>query len=155
MHQVKEFEVNGSPPPWTVTGVDKFIVSVIERAEREGGDLPGEFYLSLCPWGERNAVGGGAAELRDVMDPRFRLVHFTGCGRPYLLVFFIGDDARQRQRVAVRHLPWSEHYRASISDGVIHLEFIEQAEQPQEGGAEVMGERTLRALLRAGELASF
>lgn len=155
MHQLRGYEVSGSPPPWSVTGVDKFIVSVIQRAERQGGVLPEEFFMSLCPWGERNAVGGGTVELRDVMDPRFRLVHFTGCGRPYLVVILTGDDAVKRQQIAMRHLPWSEHYQARLHEGVIQLAFVAEVEEPEIESSDTPGERTLVKLFQAGELTTF
>jgi len=155
MHQFTGYEVSGSPPPWSVTGVDKFMVSVIERAEREGGDLPESFFVSLCPWGERNAVGRGAVELRDVMDPRFRLVHFTGCGRPYLVVVLTGDDAAKRQQIAMKYLPWSEHYRARLRGGVIELVFVAEVEEPEIDSSDQWGERRLVQLFQSGELSAF
>ena len=155
MHQFTGYKVSGSLPPWSVTGVDKFIVSVIERAEREGGALPEEFFLSLCPWGERNAVSGGAVELRDVMDPRFRLVHFTGCGKPYLVVVLTGDDAANRQQIAMKYLPWSEHYRACLRGGIIEMVFVAEVEQPEIDSSEELEERRLVQLFQAGELTAF
>ncbi len=155
MHQVASYKVNGAPPPWSVTGVDKFVVGVIERAEREGGALPDSFFLSLCPWGERNVVDSGADELRDVMDPRFRLVHFTGCGRPYLVVVLTGEDAAKRQQIAMKYLPWSEHYRVCISGSVIELEFVAEVEEPEVDSGEQVGERRLVQLFESGELAAF
>jgi hypothetical protein len=155
VHTIERLEVIGSPPPWSVTGVDRFVVAVIQRAEREGGALPARFHMSMCPWGERNAVHGGAMEWHDVMDPRYRLVHFTGCGRPYLVVLLVGEGAEQRQRKAAQYLPWSEHFQVEIGDERIRLRFLSESEQPEIEPPEPLTERSLRELFRTGELANW
>lgn len=147
------FEVLGTPPPWTVTTVDKFIVSALGRVAKEGGTLPPGFRLSLCPWGERNAIGGTPFELRAVSDPRFRIVHFTGCSRPYLVAVFLGEGAGTQQQVAMRHLPWSEHYEVELLDGHARLRFLADTEDPGEAAAAPAGPRTLMDLFQAGQLA--
>ena len=145
-------EVRGDPPPWSVALVDKFVGSVLGRMDREGARLPQSFRISMCPWGERNAVGGTPAAVKEHSDPRFRIVHFTGCSRPYLVAVFAGDDARARQQVAMAHLPWSEHYEAEIRDGTVILSFVDSTEEVDEPEDEPAA-RTLYELARNGELA--
>jgi len=152
MHDIQHYEVLGDAPPWSVTKVDKFLPGVFARAEHEGAALPEAFHISMCPWGEHNTVRGSAEHWHDVMDPRFRLVHFTGCGRPYLVVMFIGEEARRRQTVAARHLPWSEHYRVELDAQTARLHFLGESEEPEVEAAEPLPERTLMTLFRTGEL---
>jgi hypothetical protein len=155
MTRIEAFEVQGDTPAWTVTHVSKFVVGALGRAEREGGPLPERFHLTLCPFGERNAAGGIPGPVHATLDPRFRLVHFTGCGRPYLVVLYIGADAAARQADAIAHLPWSEHYAVEAREGTAHLEFLAATEQPAADAPPWTGPRTLRELERSGELARF
>ena len=157
MIQMDSIELIGTPPPWSVTSVDRFVASVLERAEREGGELPVHFHLTMCPWGERNAAARQGGEWSDVMDPRYRLVHFTGCGRPYLVAILTGDDAARRQRQAMRYLPWSEHYTASREGESLRLRFVAEVEQPEvdvRDAFEGRG-RTLIELFESGEIHSW
>jgi len=85
MHSIGRIQLEGSPPPWGITTIDGYIQSALSRAERGGSALPEEFVVSFCPWGERNAAFNGLSEMADVFEPLFRLVHFTSCGRPYLV----------------------------------------------------------------------
>jgi hypothetical protein len=150
------FAVAGNPPPWTVTTVDKFIVGALNRVAALGGELPPRFQLSLCPWGERNALGGTPAPVQEIMDPRLRLVHFTGCGRPYLVLVLTGEDAPARQRIAMRHLPWSEHFAVGHDRGQAALTYLDATEDLWDEDASGPGRRrTLQDLLRQGELADF
>jgi len=154
MIQKGSIELTGTPPPWSVTSVDRFVASALERAEREGGELPVRFRLTMCPWGERNAAARLGSEWHDVMDPRYRLVHFTGCGRPYLVAILTGDDAARRQRKAMRYLPWSEHYAASRDGEMLRLEFIGETEEPEVDTADAFdgSARTLIELFESGEI---
>ena len=149
------FQVDGSPPPWTVTRIDKFVVSALKQAERIGGELPDHFHLTFCPWGERNAIGGTPLAISEGADPRFRLVHFTGCGRPFLTALFIGEDAAARQQRVIRYLPWAEHYAVHIRDEVAAMRFVAATETPEAGVDDSARMRTLRELLHTGELAHF
>lgn len=152
MGKVNVFEVLGDPPPWSVVSVDKFVVSVLRRLERDGVQLPEQFRFSLCPWGERNAIGGTPSVVKDGADPRCRVVHFTGCSKPYLVAVFTGDDAARRQELAMHHLPWSEHYQVELRDGIARLGYLdcmEEVEEPEDEPAV----RTLYELARSGELA--
>jgi len=150
---VERYMVEGTPPPWSVTKVNNFVVGALARMRHEGGDLPEHFLLSFCPWGERNAIGGTPEQLREVMDPRFRLVHFTGCSRPYWVILFIGEAAAARQQLAMRHLPWSEHFTVVCRDSGAILEYLgctEEVSVDYESDP-----HTLRELLSQGRLVSF
>jgi len=150
---VEHYRVEGTPPPWSVTGVNKFVTGALGRVQRAGETLPEHFLLGVCPWGERNALGGTPAPVQEVMDPRFRLVHFTGCGRPYLVALFIGEDAAARQQTAMQHLPWSEHFAVVCRNGQVVLEYLGCTEDiwvDQEPDL-----HTLRELLGQGGLAHF
>jgi len=154
MIQTDAIELAGTPPPWSVTSVDRFVASALARAEREGGELPARFHLTMCPWGERNAAARQGGEWHDVMDPRYRLVHFTGCGRPYLVAILTGVDAAQRQQQAMRYLPWSEHYSASREGDSLQLQFVSGIEEPEiEAHDAFRGHgRTLVELFKSGEI---
>jgi hypothetical protein len=155
MHPSNRFEIVGSPPPWSVTHIDKFLASALQRAERSGGELPERFQLTMCPWGERNAIGGTPAVVRQTTDPRFTVVHFTGCSRPYLVAIFLSEHATQHQQLAARYLPWSEHYDVEVTDRSILLRFIAATEAPEVEIDERAKARTLRELFHAGELAEW
>lgn len=154
MGSVNSFQVEGDTPPWTVTGVDKFITGSLARVERAGGDIPETFYLSICPWGERNALGGTPEKVQDIIDPRLRLVHFTGCGRPYLVILFMGAEAAERQQVAMQHLPWSEHFLCLREGSHLSVQFQDAIEDLW-GEEDDPDPRTLRELLHLGELERF
>ena len=149
---IERYRIDGAPPPWSITNVHNFLVGALGRLQRDG-ELPERFFLSLCPWGERNALGGTPAQVQEVMDPRFRLVHFTACGRPYLVVLFMGKDAVSRQRVAMEHLPWSEHFAVVCQDDQAVLNYLGCTEDIWVD--HVADSRSLRELLDQGTLASF
>lgn len=155
MGPFERVKIQGSPPPWGAVLIDKFVASALQRAANEGGALPEHFCLSLCPWGERNNIGGPAAEMNDLFDPRFRLVHFTSCGRPYLVALLIGEDAQARQQQVMRHLPWSEHYLVELQPDQIVLEFIGETEEPLEEVPDGRDLRTLKELFGSGQLGHF
>lgn len=156
MSELARFVIVGSPPPWSVTAVDKFVVSSLQRAQREGGALPRQFRMSMCPWGERNAMGEAWGMAQAVIDPRFRIVHFTGCSRPYLVVLFVGEDAARDQDVMKRYMPWSEHYEVELAGkGTIALRFVGCTEEPEEENAGEQQTRNLQELFRSGALADF
>ena len=156
MSELTRFEIRGSPPPWSVTAVDKFVVSSLQRAQREGGALPQQFHLSMCPWGERNALGEARGRIQAVIDPRFRIVHFTGCSRPYLVVLLVGADAPRDQEVMIKCMPWSEHYAVQLdATGTITLHFIGCTEEPEEASSDEPESRNLQDLFHAGALTHF
>ena len=87
-----------------------------------------------------------------VFEPRYRLVHFTSCGRPFLIAILTGADAAQRQRKAMQHLPWSEHYYGRRDDDGVTLDFIGEAQDVDVEPAEALEERSLRRLFQSGEI---
>ena len=84
MHAIERIDIEGTPPPWGVTAIGGFVRSALDRVEREGGELPAEFCVSFCPWGERNAALQAIEAIADVFEPRFRLVHRPGLLRRVL-----------------------------------------------------------------------
>ena len=155
MHTISRIEVEGSPPPWGITAIDGFIQSALSRAEREGSALPEEFFVSFCPWGERNAAFHSLSEMADVFEPLYRLVHFTGCGKPYLIAILTGPDAQERQRKAMKYLPWSEHYHGRIDGDCLTLNMLGEVEDIDVELPESIGERSLRQLFESGEIVDF
>ena len=157
MIQKDSIELTGTLPPWSVTSIEGFVASALERAEREGGELPEQFHLTVCPWGERNAAVRQGSGWKDVMDPRYRLVHFTGCGRPYLVAILTGEDAASRQHQAMRYLPWSEHYRASRQGELLRLQLVAGVEEPEVDVQDAFEDRgrTLVELFESGEIHSW
>ena len=109
--------------------------------------------MSFCPWGERNEAVQNLSALADIFEPRFRLVHFTSCGRPYLIAILTGPDARERQRKAMDYLPWSEHYQGVLEDDCLTLYFNGEVEDIGVEPPETLGERSLRRLFESGEIA--
>jgi hypothetical protein len=152
MQPIKQVTVEGSPPPWGVTGIGGFVPSALARVEREGGTLPDVFCVSFCPWGERNAAAHVLDAIADVFEPRFRLVHFTSCGRPYLVAVLTGPDAVDRQRRTMEHLPWSEHYHATRGDESLLLRLVGEVEDIGVEPPESLGERSLRELFETGQI---
>ena len=152
MKPVDGIELEGEPPAWGITGIEGFVESALGRAERDGGELPDTFCASFCHWGERNAVYHSLTAIADVFEPLYRLVHFTSCGKPFLVAIMTGADAEERQSKAMRYLPWSEHYRGRREDGRIILRFIEQTEDTDADPSATLGERSLRQLFESGEI---
>jgi hypothetical protein len=155
MHAIERIDISGTPPPWGVTAIGGFVRSALGRVEREGGALPDEFCVSFCPWGERNAVSEAMATIADVFEPRLRLVHFTSCGRPYLVAVLTGPDAAERQARTLDHLPWSEHYHARREGVRLELRLVAEREDIGVEPPESLSERTLRRLFEAGGLDHF
>jgi hypothetical protein len=155
MHQIDRIEFEGAPPPWGVTAIGGFVEAALTRAEREGGDLPAQFFVSFCPWGERNAAFHHLAPVAEVFEPRFRLVHFTSCGRPYLIAILTGPDAEARQSKVTAHLPWSEHYRARREGDCLTLALVDEVEDIDVESPASLGERSLRQLFDSGEIGGF
>lgn len=126
-------EISGLPPyvaSWSCAGIPGFVAAVLDRWERNYGEMPSRFVMVLCPKVEVDAMGGLPARVRILTSPRQRLQHFTGCHKPYVVLFNYDEDADAeawRQEVQ-RQLAWSEAYHAEIEHGVIHLDFIDAIE---------------------------
>lgn len=152
MHAINRVRLEGEAPPWGITAINGFVESALARTERETSDLPDEFFVSFCPWGERNIAYQNLRELADVFEPRFRIVHFTSCGRPFLIAILTGADAEARQRKAMQHLPWSEHYHGRLDGDSVTLTFIDEVQDIDVEPPEALGERSLRSLFESGEI---
>ena len=152
MHTIKRVAFEGEPPPWGVTSIGGFVDSALARTQREGRTLPNEFFVSFCPWGERNAAFHGLSGMADVFEPQFRLVHFTSCGKPYLIAILTGPDAKARQSKAMRYLPWSEHYHCRIDGDRVRLRLMDAVEDIDVEPPASIGERSLRKLFESGKI---
>ena len=128
----QQLEIIDVPPyirSWSAVGLPGFIIKALERWQRNYGDLPPQFRLVACPQVEVNAVGGLPDRVRELTDSRVRLLHFTGCHKPYLILLLFGDDAETCRAEIQQWLAWSEGYQAVIIDGVIRLRFIDAIEE--------------------------
>ena len=85
--------------------------------------------LVACPLVEVNAVGGLPPRVRELTDSRVRILHFTGCHKPYLVILLIGEDAEVRRGEIQQLLSWSEGYQVEIINGMARLRFIEAVEE--------------------------
>lgn len=155
MNPIDSIKLEGAPPPWGITAIGGFVESALSRAERGGGELPEEFYASFCHWGERNAAVQSLAEIADIFEPQYRLVHFTSCGKPFLVAILTGPDARERQQKVMQRLPWSEHYRCRKEADDLVLTFIVETQDVDAEPPDSLGERSLRKLFESGEILDF
>ena len=125
-------EVIDLPPnvgSWSAIGIPGFVSGVLKRWERNQGELPARFVLIACPTVEINANGGLPFRVRELTSPRHRLQHFTGCHKPYLVIFLVGEDAETRRYEIQQWLAWSEGYQVECTNGPPRLRFIEAIEE--------------------------
>jgi hypothetical protein len=152
----ERFEIRDVPPYveiWSVARIPNFMRAVLERWRRDRGELPTGLHVLLCPQVEVNAVGGLPSRVVELTDPRLRCHHFTGCHKPYFVVFFVGEDADQRRAEVQRLLSWSESYRVEIGNDAVRLAFVDATEDADEDERRAgPGPRTLRELLATGEI---
>ena len=128
----EQLEIIGQPPyigSWSAVRLPGFIIKVLDRWQRNFGRLPSQFALVACPQVEVNAIGGLPARVRELTDSRVRILHFTGCHKPYLVILLIGDDAEARRAEIQKRLSWSEGYHVEFKDGLARLQFIEAIEE--------------------------
>lgn len=146
----------GTPPPWSVVNVHGFVSTALQRLQRDGQELPECFRLSIYPWGEHNAAGGIPEAVREVTDVRSRLVHFTNCGRPYMVILFTGEQAANHQQIARSLLPWSEHLIVTRHGLELSLEYLEGVECIADADSPyVIAQCSLQSLAAQGKLADF
>lgn len=129
---MKKLEITGLPPnvgSWSAIGIPGFVSGVLNRWQRDQGRLPARFVLVACPKVEINANGGLPSRVRELTNPRQRLQHFTGCHKPYLVIFLEGEDANARRDEIQKWLSWSEGYEVHYTDGLPRLRFIEAIEE--------------------------
>jgi hypothetical protein len=102
-----------------------------------------------------NAVGGLPSRVVELTDPRLRCRHFTGCHKPYFVVFLVGEDAEQQLAAVQNLLSWSESYRVQIGADAVRLTFVDATEEVgTDADREQSASRTLRDLLATGEIVS-
>ena len=128
-HQLEIIDVPPYIRSWSAVGLPGFIIKALERWQRNYGDLPLQFRLIACPQVEVNAVGGLPERVRELTDSRVRLLHFTGCHKPYLILLLFGNDAEVRRAEIQQWLAWSEGYQVEVSEEVIRLHFIDAIEE--------------------------
>ena len=71
---------------------------------------------------------------------------------PYLVAVLTGPDAVERQRRTMEHLPWSEHYHATLAGGLLTLRLVGEVEDIGTEPPESLGERSLRQLFETGQI---
>ena len=155
----EQIEITGVPPyveSWTVAKIDGFVSAVLNRWQRAHGNLPARFIAVMCPQVEINAMGGIPSRVIELTDPRLRCRHFTGCHKPYFVVFFSGEDANQHRAGVQELLSWSESYAVQITNEKIRLDFIDATEDAGEEHEDDVRprSRSLQELLQTGELVS-
>lgn len=153
----EKIEITGVPPhleSWTVAKIDGFVAAVLNRWQRAHGNLPERFTIVMCPQVEINAIGGIPSRVIELTDPKLRCRHFTGCHKPYFVVFFTGDKAEEQRAGVQEFLSWSESYAVHISDEKIRLAFIDATEDAGHEEERRPGSRSFRSLLESGELVS-
>lgn len=128
----EQLEIQGIPPyvaSWSAARIPGFVPAVLERWLRNDGELPARFTMVLCPLVEINAIGGLPAGVRERTNPRLRFRHFTGCHKPYVVLFHAGEDGEQWRSEVQRQLAWSEGYAAESAGGVTRLRFVDAVEE--------------------------
>jgi len=149
-------EVNGLPPyveAWSAAKIANFVPAVLARWQRARGKLPSSFFMLMCPQVEVNAVGGLPPRVIELTDPRLRCLHFTGCHKPYFVVFFTGEDADQRRAEVQELLSWSESYQVDFDSDGVRLDFIDAVEDAHDDSEDTASsQRTVRELLATGEI---
>jgi hypothetical protein len=125
-------EIDGVPAniaSWSAAGIPGFLLAVLDRWRRNSGRVPDRFAMVLCPQIEIHAMGGLPARVRELTDPRLRFQHFTGCHRPYVILFHADEDAEEWREAVQGQLAWSESYQAEFADGVLRLRFVDAVEE--------------------------
>ena len=131
----EQLEITGLPPhvgSWSAVSLPGFIIKVLDRWQRDFGRLPSHFALVVCPQVEVNAIGGLPSRVRELTDSRVRILHFTGCHKPYLIILLLGDDAEVRRAEIQKQLAWSEGYQVNFQEGLARLRFVEAVEENDE-----------------------
>jgi hypothetical protein len=128
----EQLEILNQPPyvsSWSVAGIHGFIPAVLNRYQRNYGNLSSQFSLIACPQVEINAMGGLPASVRKHTDARNRIRHFTGCNKPYLVILLPGEDAENRREQIQKSLSWSEGYEVKLMNGTTQLRFVGATEE--------------------------
>ena len=127
-----QFEIAELPPyvrSWSAVSLPNFVLSAMDRWQRNFGDLPPKFTLVACPQMEISAMGGLPSRVVELTHPRMRIKHFTGCNKLYLIILLAGEDADERRDEIQKLLPWSEGYSAEFNEAMLRLQFIDAVEE--------------------------
>jgi len=125
-------EIHGVPAniaSWSAAGIPGFVSAVLDRWRRNSGKLPNRFAMVLCPRTEIDEMGGLPDRVIELTSPRLRFQHFTGCHRPYVILFHTAEDAEGWRREIQDLLSWSESYLAESGNGVVRLQFVDAVEE--------------------------
>ena len=128
----EQLEIVELPPyirSWSVASVPGFVPAVLNRYQRNHGDLPSQFVLVACPQVEINEMGGLPSRVRELTDSRIRIQHFTSCNKLYLVILLLGEDAEVRREEIQQSLSWSEGYGVESDNSMTRLRFIEAIEE--------------------------
>lgn len=128
----EQLEIEGLPPyveSWSAARIPGFIPAVLNRWRRNCGELPARFFMVVCPQVEVDASGGLPERVMELTNPRLRILHFTGCHKPYVVLLYAGDAAEAWRAEVQQLLSWSEGYQAELMTGMTHLKFIEAIEE--------------------------
>ena len=116
---------------WSVVNLPGFISNLLDRWQRNYGNLPDAFSLIACPQAEVNANGGLPSRVIDLTDPRARIKQFTSCHRLYLVILIMGEHVAQRREQIQQHLSWSEGYDVVVDDDALRFRFLEAIEESE------------------------
>lgn len=128
----EQLEISGIPPhveSWSAVNIPGFILAVLDRWRQNGGSVPERFVMVVCPQVEVDAMGGLPDRVRELTNARQRFLHFTGCHKPYVVLFYAGNDAEAWRMEVQRLLSWSEGYQARLTAEIARLEFIDAVEE--------------------------
>jgi hypothetical protein len=128
----QQLTIDGVPAyvsSWSAASLPGFVPAVLDRWRRNYGELPSRFAVVLCPQVEVRAMGGLPDRVRELTDARVRFLHFTGCHKPYVVLFHTGEDADSWRKEVQSQLSWSESYLAELADGVTRLRFVDAVEE--------------------------
>ncbi len=150
--QVEITDVPSHVQSWSVARISGFVPAVLSRWQREFGELPEHFHLVVCPQVEINARGGVPPEVHTISDPRLTCRHFTGCHKPYFVALFTGTGSAARSHRAQELLAWSEAYGVELTPSAIRLRLEGYSEDLDDEDLPPGQIRTLRDLLKTGEL---
>jgi hypothetical protein len=151
--EVEITEVPSHVQAWSAARLPGFVPAVLNRWQREHGELPDRLHMVVCPQVEINARGGLPTEVHAITDPRLTCRQFTGCHKPYFIALFEGEKAASRSRSAQQLLAWSEAYAVEIAPSIIRLRLEGYTEDLDEDDETPEApRRSLQDLLKSGEL---
>jgi hypothetical protein len=127
-----QLEIEGIPPyvkSWSAARIPGFVPAVLNRWQRNFGELPDFFAMVVCPQVEIDAKGGLPDRVRELTNARLRCQHFTGCHKPYAVLLYAGNDAEAWRAEVQSLLAWSEGYQVRLTARTAHMKFMEAIEE--------------------------